>query len=125
MPVRPLVPAAFADHRDRATAAWRLVLLVAGLFAAVHGAWAQPVPPPVMYKIVTASDRGTYIQIGRDLSRFVAPQAGIQLEALPSRGSAGTRSPPIPDGTIHDTPKPGFCRPSRRKARATSTKGSG
>jgi TRAP transporter TAXI family solute receptor len=41
-----------------------------------------------MYKIVTASDRGTYIQIGRDLSRFIAPQAGIQLEALPSKGSA-------------------------------------
>jgi len=88
MAVRPLVPAAFADRRDRATAAWHLVVLVAGLLTAVHGAWAQAVPPPVMYKIVTASDRGTYIQIGRDLSRFVAPQAGIQLEALPSKGSA-------------------------------------
>ena len=39
-------------------------------------------------KIVTASDRGTYIQIGRDLARFVAPQASVQLEALPSKGSA-------------------------------------
>jgi TRAP transporter TAXI family solute receptor len=43
---------------------------------------------PVTYKIVTASERGTYIQIGRDLARFVAPQAGVQLEALPSKGSA-------------------------------------
>lgn len=51
---------------------------------------AQPaVPTPtVSYKIVTASERGTYIQIGRDLARFVAPQAGVQLEALPSKGSA-------------------------------------
>lgn len=45
---------------------------------------AQAVP----FKIVTASDRGTYIQIGRDLARFVAPQAQIELEALPSAGSA-------------------------------------
>ena len=40
------------------------------------------------YKIVTASERGTYIQIGRDLSRFVAPDADISLEVLPSAGSA-------------------------------------
>jgi TRAP transporter TAXI family solute receptor len=42
----------------------------------------------VPYKIVTASERGTYIQIGRDLAKFVAPDAGIALEALPSAGSA-------------------------------------
>jgi len=40
------------------------------------------------YKIVTASARGTYIQIGRNLAEFVAPQADIALEALPSAGSA-------------------------------------
>jgi uncharacterized protein len=40
------------------------------------------------YKIVTASERGTYIQIGRDLAKFIAPQAQIDLEALPSAGSA-------------------------------------
>ena len=40
------------------------------------------------YKIVTASERGTYIQIGKDLAKFVAPQAQIELEALPSAGSA-------------------------------------
>jgi TRAP transporter TAXI family solute receptor len=39
------------------------------------------------YKIVTASPRGTYIEIGRDLAKFVAPAADIQLEALPSAGS--------------------------------------
>ena len=45
-------------------------------------------PAPVDYKIVTASERGTYIQIGRDLARFVAPDADINLEVLPSAGSA-------------------------------------
>lgn len=39
------------------------------------------------YKIVTASERGTYIQIGRDLAKLVAPAAQIELEALPSAGS--------------------------------------
>jgi len=42
----------------------------------------------VPYKIVTASERGTYIQIGRDLAKFIAPQAQIELDALPSAGSA-------------------------------------
>ena len=50
---------------------------------ACHGAAAQ-----VPYKIVTASERGTYIQIGRDLATFVAPDAGVALEVLPSAGSA-------------------------------------
>jgi TRAP transporter TAXI family solute receptor len=40
------------------------------------------------YKIVTASERGTYIQIGRDIATLVAPQADIDLEVLPSAGSA-------------------------------------
>jgi TRAP transporter TAXI family solute receptor len=40
------------------------------------------------FKIVTASERGTYIQIGRDIGRFVAPAADIALDAVPSAGSA-------------------------------------
>ncbi|MGB0126450.1 MAG: TAXI family TRAP transporter solute-binding subunit, partial [Rhodocyclaceae bacterium] len=40
------------------------------------------------YKMVTASERGTYIQIGRDIAKFVAPDANISLEVLPSAGSA-------------------------------------
>ena len=40
------------------------------------------------YKIVTASERGTYIQIGRDIAKFVAPAANIDLQVLPSAGSA-------------------------------------
>ena len=40
------------------------------------------------YKIVTASERGTYIQIGKDLAKLVAPAARIELQALPSVGSS-------------------------------------
>ena len=58
--------------------------LAATLLALCAGAaW-----PAVDYKIVTASERGTYIQIGRDIAKFVAPAAGINLEVLPSVGSA-------------------------------------
>ena len=49
---------------------------------------AAPAPAMAPYKIVTASERGTYIQIGRDLAKFVAPAADIELEVLPSAGSA-------------------------------------
>ena len=40
------------------------------------------------FKIVTASERGTYIQIGRDVASLVAAPVGIDLEVLPSAGSA-------------------------------------
>lgn len=59
------------------------VLVTAMALLCGAGASAQ-----VPYKIVTASERGTYIQIGRDLARFVAPDAGIDLSVLPSAGSA-------------------------------------
>jgi TRAP transporter TAXI family solute receptor len=42
----------------------------------------------LQYKIVTASERGTYIVLGRDLATYVADDAGIDLEALPSAGSS-------------------------------------
>jgi TRAP transporter TAXI family solute receptor len=45
-------------------------------------------PHAAEFKIVTASQRGTYIQIGRDLASMVAPEADIDLEVLPSAGSA-------------------------------------
>ena len=44
--------------------------------------------PTVNYKIVTASERGTYIKIGRDLAQFIAPAADMALDAVPSAGSA-------------------------------------
>ena len=40
------------------------------------------------YKIVTANEKGTYFAIGADLAKFVAPDADIQLEVLPTAGSA-------------------------------------
>ena len=88
MRFRPFVLGASGGRRGRAPSWWRCVAALACLFGSCDAAWAQAAAPTVTYKIVTASDRGTYIQIGRDLSRFIAPQAGIQLEALPSKGSA-------------------------------------
>jgi TRAP transporter TAXI family solute receptor len=58
------------------------VLVAAALW--IHSAAALAID----YKIVTASERGTYIQIGRDIAKFVAPGADIALEVLPSAGSA-------------------------------------
>ena len=59
-----------------------------------QAAFSQPRPQPSAateiptFKIVTASERGTYIVLGRDLATTVAPDANIDLEALPSAGSA-------------------------------------
>jgi TRAP transporter TAXI family solute receptor len=62
---------------------------LAPALAALATALAWPgAAAQVAYKIVTASERGTYIQIGRDLANIVAPDAGIALEVLPSAGSA-------------------------------------
>ena len=58
-----------------------LWLLSAATAGAAPAAGAQ-------YKIVTASERGTYIVIGRDLATYVAAPVGIELESLPSAGSA-------------------------------------
>ena len=63
----------------------KLMLALAGAGLLLQGTAALGA---VEYKIVTASARGTYIQIGRNLAEFVAPQADIALEALPSAGSA-------------------------------------
>jgi len=40
------------------------------------------------FKIVTADQRGTYFAIGNDLAKFVAPSADIDLEVVPTDGSA-------------------------------------
>ena len=42
----------------------------------------------VAYKIVTADVRGTDHAIATDLANFVAPSADIQLEPVPTSGSA-------------------------------------
>ena len=58
-------------------------LMLASLLCLGSAAVAQ-----VPFKIVTASERGTYIKIGRDLAQFVAPAAGIKLDPVSSAGSA-------------------------------------
>ena len=63
-------------------------LILGALLAAGMSGYASTAVAAVEYKIVTASERGTYIRIGRDLAEFVAPAAGIKLDALPSAGSA-------------------------------------
>jgi TRAP transporter TAXI family solute receptor len=40
------------------------------------------------YKVVTADAKGTYFAIGNDMAKFVAPDAGIDLEVLATAGSA-------------------------------------
>jgi uncharacterized protein len=49
---------------------------------------AAPANYKIDYKIATASEKGTYFAIGKDLAKFVAPDARIQLEVLPTAGSA-------------------------------------
>src|SRR6187455_2044638 len=65
-----------------------VIRLLALLFVVFSPLPSQAATPPIPYKIVTASERGTYIQIGRDLAKFVAPAANVELEVLPSAGSA-------------------------------------
>jgi hypothetical protein len=59
------------------------VLVASTLY--LHSAVAVGATP---YKIVTASDKGTYFAIGKDLARLVAPDADIDLEVLATSGSA-------------------------------------
>ncbi|MEQ1518261.1 MAG: TAXI family TRAP transporter solute-binding subunit, partial [Usitatibacteraceae bacterium] len=59
-----------------------LLLLAGALLAAANAMAAAD------YKIVTASQKGTYYAIGVDLAKFVAPGADINLEVLPTDGSA-------------------------------------
>jgi TRAP transporter TAXI family solute receptor len=62
--------------------------ILAAACAAAAFVFCPATQAAVDYKIVTASERGTYIQIGNDLARFVAPDADIALQVLPSKGSA-------------------------------------
>ena len=79
-------------------------LILGALLAAGMTGYASTAVAAVEYKIVTASERGTYIRIGRDLAEFVAPAAGIKLEALPSAGSADNarrlRYEPVGSGLV-------------------------
>src|SRR5688572_11035150 len=62
---------------------WIAALIAAGLLLQDGVAYAA-----AQFKIVTASSRGTYIRIGQDIASMIAPHAEIELEVLPSAGSA-------------------------------------
>ncbi|MBL0123872.1 MAG: TAXI family TRAP transporter solute-binding subunit [Betaproteobacteria bacterium] len=64
---------------------FRAIAIVASISLMLHGG---VVGAAAEYKIVTASDKGTYYAIGKDLAKFVAPEADIQLEVLATSGSA-------------------------------------
>lgn len=51
------------------------------------GAGVAAVAAAPQYNIVTASENGTYFQIGKDLATQVAQPAGFEMQALPSKGS--------------------------------------
>ncbi|MGE0310980.1 MAG: TAXI family TRAP transporter solute-binding subunit [Lautropia sp.] len=86
MPLRS--PATALSSSSRAgSGKRRLRGALLSLAAIAIAAFAAPASA-IDYKIVTASERGTYIQIGKDLGRLVAPAADIRLDALPSAGSA-------------------------------------
>lgn len=58
-------------------------LVVAALLS--HGSVAHAA---AAFKVVTADPRGTYYAIGNDLAKLVAPGADIDLEVVPTDGSA-------------------------------------
>ena len=62
--------------------------ILTGLVLMAFLSFAAAQQPKTPYKIVTASKTGTYIQIGRDLAKWVADPADIELEVLESKGSA-------------------------------------
>jgi len=57
---------------------------VAATIGLLNGAYVAAIE----YRIVTANTTGTYYAIGSDLAKFVAPDATINLEVLPTAGSA-------------------------------------
>jgi len=61
----------------------RIAFIAAACALLHHQAWAG-----TPYKIVTADQRGTYFAIGNDLAKLVAPRADIDLEVVPTSGSA-------------------------------------
>jgi hypothetical protein len=63
----------------------KLVSLFMAAMLCLHGGAAVAAAD---YKIVTANEKGTYFAIGVDLAKFVAPDATISLEVLPTAGSA-------------------------------------
>jgi uncharacterized protein len=66
----------------------RAALLPCLAFASLLSASAATLAQQPALDLVTGSERGTYIKIGRDLSAMVAKPAGLELRPLVSEGSA-------------------------------------
>lgn len=62
-------------------------LAAAAVFGALYLA-AGAAMGAAQFKVVTADAKGTYFAIGNDLAKLVAPDAGIDLEVVPTAGSA-------------------------------------
>ena len=67
---------------------WALAFLV---LCGFYGVTAEALAADVQYKIVTGPERGTYIQIGQDLSKWVADPAGIDLRSAGVERIGGKR----------------------------------
>lgn len=66
----------------------RVLQLAIAIGATVASPPSTPAPAaPADFRMVTGPERGTSIAIGRDLAKYVAPDAGIELDVLPSLGS--------------------------------------
>jgi TRAP transporter TAXI family solute receptor len=68
---------------------FKKIALITAIVAGLLSAHSTPCSPKLMtfMKIATGSKSGTYIKIGEDLSRFVAPDSCVKLEAIPTKGS--------------------------------------
>src|SRR5262249_36477627 len=82
---RRSVCAILETHRGGNDMAWKHIVTLATAAVCLRGGGAFAASE---YKIVTANEKGTYFAIGADLAKFVAPDAGIKLEVLPTAGSA-------------------------------------
>ena len=76
----------------------RFLARALGLAASLLLSQASLHAAPIPYKIVTASERGTYIQIGRDLAKFVANLAsklepGAVVAILDNEFAKGSSTP--------------------------------
>lgn len=74
-----------SDRTAVAQAVYAMVLVVLAFCASLG---ACTLHAATRYSIATASDKGTYFKIGVDLARFVAPESDIELQVLPTSGSA-------------------------------------
>jgi hypothetical protein len=102
----------------RGFALMALVALLAGGSAAAADADDDA------YKIVTASERGTYIKIGHDLGQFVAPAANIKLVDASFGRLVGECSPSAPRAAGQTRARPvgrlsGFPRPRGERQRGS------